>query len=157
MRDLAVDGLGDLGGSEEGVRPLGVGLGPAPEVRELGEDQAVVGVHRAGHLAVGADDRVVVIGDLPPRGGRRRRVDARGAAEDREGAAAARLGLVIVPETLRRPAALGHGLGMSRGVDAVPERDGADPDRREERAKVVGHVSLPRWPAAIRCQATTGD
>src|SRR5437867_10839486 len=39
VRDLAVDGLGDLGGSEEGVRPLGVGLGPAAEVRELGQEQ----------------------------------------------------------------------------------------------------------------------
>src|SRR5439155_21999405 len=43
----------------------------------------------------------------------------------------------VVPEPLRRPAALGHGLGMRRGVDTVPERDGAEPDRCEERAELI--------------------
>src|SRR5256886_15817105 len=69
---------------------------------------------------------------------------AGGPAEDREGAPALRLRLVVAREPRRRPAALGHGLGVARGVDPVLEGDRAHPDRREERAKLVGHdLSLP--------------
>src|SRR2546430_14818925 len=69
---------------------------------------------------------------------------ARGPAEDREGAPALRLRLVVAREPRRRPAALGHGLGVARGVELVLEGARANPDRREERAKLVGHdLSLP--------------
>src|SRR2546430_10747821 len=71
-------------------------------------------------------------------------MSARGPAEDREGAPALRLRLVVAREPRRRPAALGHGLGVAGGVDPVLEGDGAHPDRREERAKLVEHgLSLP--------------
>src|SRR5438876_11907338 len=84
------------------------------------------------------------VGDLLPGRRRRRRMHARGPAEDREGAPALGLRLVVAREPRRRPAALGHGLGVAGGGDPVLEGDGAHPDRREERAKLVGHgLSLP--------------
>src|SRR2546429_401176 len=64
---------------------------------------------------------------------------ARGPAEDREGATALRLRLVVAAEPQGRPAVLGHGLGVAGGVDAVLEGDGAHASRREERAKLVSH------------------
>src|SRR5213593_1408915 len=113
-------------------------------MRQLGEDEAVVAVHGVGDLPIAGNDGVVVVGDLLP--GRRRggRMHARGPAEDREGAPAPCLRLMVAREPRRRPAALGHGLGVAGGVDPVLEGDGAHPDRREERTKLVGHGrSLP--------------
>src|SRR5213076_2400766 len=134
-------------------RYLGIRLGPAAEMRQLGEDEAVVAVHGVGDLPVAGNDGVVVVGDLLPGRRRRRRMHARGPAEDREGAPAQRLRLMVAREPRRRPAALGHGLGVPGGVDPVLEGDGAHPDRREERAKLVGHGrSLPttgRLPPVI--------
>src|SRR5215467_15703001 len=74
-------------------------------------------------------------------------MNARGAAEDREGAAAPCLGFVVSPQTLTGPAALGHGLRVARRVDAILERETADPNRREQRTKLGGHPpSLPVLP-----------
>src|SRR3989442_5746611 len=131
--------LGDLRRRQEHVRLLAIGLRTAAEVSDLGEHQAFVVVHGVGNRAVRRDDGVVVIGDLLPRGGRRRGVNARGTAEDRERAAAARLGLVVPPQPLAGPAALGHGLGVARGVDPIFERETPDLDRREQRPKLGGH------------------
>jgi len=133
VRHLAMHPLGDLRRRQQHARLFTVGLGPAAHVRELGEDVTAVGVDRVGERTVCRDDRVVVIGDLLPGGGRRRGVHARGAAEDRERAAAARLRLVIAREPGAGPAILGHRLGVARGVDAVRERETADLDRREQR------------------------
>src|SRR2546428_5697453 len=106
---------------------------------------------------VGGNDRVVVVGDLFPGRRRRRRMHTRGSAEDREGAPALRLRLVVAREPRRRPAALGHGLGVAGGVDPVLEGDGAHPDRREERAELVGHWSLPPGyrEATTTCDCST--
>src|SRR3989442_15960411 len=136
--------LGDLRRRQEHVRLLAIGLRTAAEVSDLGEHQAFVVVHGVGNRAVRRDDGVVVIGDLLPRGGRRRGVNARGTAEDRERAAAARLSLVVPPQPLAGPPALGHGLGVRRGVDPIFERETADLDRREQRAKLRGHCRSSR-------------
>jgi len=98
----------DLRRREEDVRLLRIGLGPAPEVGELREDETAMLVHGVGERTVCGDDGVVVVGDLLPRGGRRRGVNARGAAENRQRAAAARLGLVVAPKPLvgRPPSAM---------------------------------------------------
>ncbi len=113
VRHVAMHALGDLRRRQQHVRLLAVGLRSASHVRELGEDEASVRVHGLGERAVRRDDRVVVIRDLLPRRGGRRGMHARGAAEDRERAAAARLGRVIAREAIARPAALGHRLGMA--------------------------------------------
>src|SRR5439155_4143421 len=60
-------------------------------------------------------------------------------SSDLEGAPAPCLRLMVAREPRRRPAALGHGLGVAGGVDPVLEGDGAHLDRREQRAKLVGH------------------
>src|SRR5262249_8827991 len=49
------------------------------------------------------------------------------------------LRLVVPPQPLAGPPALGHGLGVSRGVDPIFKRETADPDRREQGAKLGGH------------------
>jgi len=136
---LAVDSLRDLGGGQQHGRHLGIRLGPPAEMRQLGEDEAVVAVHGVGDLPIAGNDGVVVVGDLLP--GRRRggRMHARGPAEDREGAPAPCLRLMVAREPRCRPATLGHGLGVAGGVDPVLEGDGAHSGRREQRAKLVGH------------------
>src|SRR4051812_8960288 len=74
---------------------------------------------------------------------------ARRAAEDRQRAATARLRLVISAQSLGGPAVLRHRLGMPRRVDPVLQRQVPDLDRREQRAKLVGH-SLPSFRPAPR-------
>jgi len=64
--------LGNLRRRQKDVRLLAVGLRTAPEVRELGEHETPVVMDSVGYRAVRRDDGVVVIGDLLPRGGRRR-------------------------------------------------------------------------------------
>src|SRR6476660_7782789 len=74
-------------------------------------------------------------------------MDTRRPADDREGASAARLALVVGAEPGAGLALLGHGLGVPGGEDAVPEGQAPDPDGREEIAKLVCHGSLgpPAW------------
>ena len=96
-------------------------------------------VHRIGERPVRGDDGVVVVRNLLPRRGRRGRMHARRAAEDRQRAAAPRLGLVVAPQPLGGPAALGHRLGVAGRVDPVLQREAPDPGRREQRPELVGH------------------
>src|SRR5207249_3429075 len=119
VRHLAMDALRDLRRRQQRARNLGVGLRTPSQVRELREDQTAVRVDPVGERAVARDDGVVVVGNLLPGGGRRRGVDARGPAEDRERAATPGLGLVVAPEPLGRPTALRHGFGVTGGIDAV--------------------------------------
>src|SRR5258708_40077744 len=74
---LAMDALGDLRRRQQRTRNVGVGLRTPSEVRELREDQTVVRVYRVGEHTVGRNDGVVVVGDLLPGGGRRRRMVTR--------------------------------------------------------------------------------
>ena len=113
VRDLAMDALRNLRGRQEDATRLRIRLRAPAEVRELREHETVVAVHGIRERAIGRDDGVVVVGDLLPRRGRRRWVNAGGSAEDRERAAAAGLGLVIAPQPFRRPPVLGHGLGVT--------------------------------------------
>ena len=137
--DLAMHALGDLRRRQQDVAGFRIGLGAAAEVSQLGEDEAVVPVHRIGERPVGGDDGVVVVGDLLPRRGRRGRMHARRAAEDRQRAAAPRLGFVVASQPLGGPAALGHRLGVTGRVDPVLQREAPDPGRREERPELVSH------------------
>src|SRR5262249_53868198 len=134
---------GNLRRRQEDIRLLAIGLCTATQMGELGEHEASVMVHGVGEGTVRRDDGVVVVGDLLPGRRRRRGMNARGAAEDREGAAAPRLGLVVSPQSLAGPAALGHGLRVARRVDAILERETADSNRREQRTKLGGHPFPP--------------
>src|SRR5215467_4726286 len=155
--DIAMHALRNLRRRQEDVRLLAIGLRPATQMRELGEYEASVMMHGVGDGAVCRDDGVVVVGDLLPGRRRRRGVNARGAAEDREGAAAPRLGFVVSPQPLAGSAALGHGLRVARRVDAILERETADPNRREQRTKLGGHPFPPMAHARAgnpRCPST---
>src|SRR5262249_25785513 len=74
-----------------------------------------------------------------PCGRRRRRMHARGPADDRQRTAAARLRLVVGAEAGPGLALLGHRLGMSGREDAVLQGKAADAHRRETVAELVSH------------------
>ncbi len=139
VRHLAVDFLRNLRGRQQDVPPLHVGLRPPAHVGELAHDPAAVAVHRVRETPIAGDDRVVVVGDHVPGAGRRGGVDAGRAADDGEARAAPGLGFVVGAEARAGVAVLGHGLGVPGREDAVLEGEPADPEGREEMAKLVRH------------------
>lgn len=142
VRHFPVNVLRDLGRRQQHVPALDVGLRPSSQVRELTHDQAVVPVDRVGDGAIGGNDRVVVVGDHVPRRGRRGRVDAGGAADDREGGAAPGLCLVVGAQSGAGLAILGHRLRVPAREDAVLEREATHAKRREQVPKLMGHGDL---------------